>query len=86
MHLLLGDLAVFGLISGQELIKRGQPPVMVGFEAQRFIHPGTHAVGLPAGDRLLGRRDQFSVDGCRQSLLSTHTFMLHLCHIYGSRL
>jgi hypothetical protein len=63
MHLLLGDLAVLGFIGGQEIIESGQPPVMIGLQAQGIVHPRTHALGPATGNSLPGHGYQLSVNG-----------------------
>ena len=48
-HLVVGDLAVLGLVAGEELIKGPEPAILLHFQAQRLIHPGADA--LSAADR-----------------------------------
>jgi hypothetical protein len=60
-HLRLGDPAVLSLIGGEEIIQRAQPPVMISLQLQRIIHPRAHALRLPAGNRVLGHRNQASI-------------------------
>ena len=79
--LLLGDLAMLGLVPRQELISCPQPPVMVSLQPQRVVDPGAHALRLPGGHRLLSHRYQLRVHRRRHPLLRTHTNMLRFCHV-----
>jgi hypothetical protein len=50
-------------IEGQQIPppQRAQPPVMISLQLQRIIHPRAHALRLPAGNRVLGHRNQASI-------------------------
>src|SRR5215468_9458970 len=83
VHLLVGYLAVLSLVSGDELVKRSKPTVLLRLQAQCLIHPGADALRLTGGDGRLTRLDQVRVDGHGQTALGSHTNSVHVSHSYG---
>ena len=60
-HLIAGDFPVLGLIGGQEFIQGLEPPVMIGFQPEGVVDPGTYALGMAASDSLLRHSYQLGV-------------------------
>src|SRR5450755_1478568 len=79
-HVLIGDLTMLGLISGEEIIQGLQPPVMIGLQPQRVVHPRADALRAPAGDGVLGHGHQLGVHRRREPLLTAHTVILYLSY------
>jgi hypothetical protein len=47
VHLLLGDLAMVGLVSGKEVVESPQSTIMISFQAQCLVYPGADTLRPP---------------------------------------
>jgi hypothetical protein len=81
-HFVVSDFAVLDLVRGEELAQRPQPPVLIHLTAQRIVHPGAQALGVPGYDGRLPCVDEITANRCRHSLLAPHRSILRIAYTH----